>query len=155
MLLYGERLRMLSSEERTEEVRAASGKEKNTYFIQHTLDTHKYSYTVRITLTLHTSEDTDTQTVQTCKVRKTCAHTQHSPSCTHTHVSTLFYITLVWGGELRAVKQEAKSTVATPTALNYMNVVVSHLFHNLLWDEAIKHAFCCHDVRDIYYLQEL
>lgn len=74
---------------------------------------------------------------------------------THTHISTLFWITLIWGGELRAVKEEAKSTVATPTALKYMNVVVSHSFHNLLWDEAIKHAFCCHDAWVIYHLQKL
>lgn len=83
MLLYGERLRTLSSEERTEEIRGANDKEKNTYFIQRTLDTHKH----RVTLTLHTSEDKDIHTVQTCSIGETYAHIQHSPPCTRTHTS--------------------------------------------------------------------
>lgn len=98
-----------------------------------------------VTLPLHTSEDRDRKHKHIEKEKHMLTHiTLHQA---HAHTSPHSFWSLWFG--VASSKQEAKSTLATPTALNYMNVVVSHSFHNRLWDEAIKHAFCCRDVRDI------
>lgn len=101
-----------------------------------------------VTLPLHTSEDRDRKHKHIEKEKHMLTHiTLHQA---HAHTSPHSFWSLWFGvASSEQWKQEAKSTLATPTALNYMNVVVSHSFHNRLWDEAIKHAFCCRDVRDI------
>lgn len=115
---------MSSSEGRTERVKE----------VRQTSDLHTHIYSV----TLHSYTRTHILNEHFSNIE--------TPS-QHSHTLTLEQVTLFG---VAFSQQEANSTFATPTAFIYMNVVVSHSFHNLLWNEAIKHAFCCHDAKGVF-----
>lgn len=61
----------------------------------------------------------------------TSLHLARSHTCTHS------FFTLIRGGE-PSKNGKSESNAATPTALAYMNAVVSHSFLNRLWDGGNK-----------------
>lgn len=141
-LLYGGRLRMWSSDGRTGNLHQELTKThtKTTFCptYTHTVTTHATHFRAHTHLN---------------HIKYTNAHTHQSPTCTLSHFYTLvFHSDSGWRAQWRG---RSGSNATTPTALIYMNVVVSHSFLNRLLDGAIKHAFCCHDVWDSFTSREL